>query len=287
MGKPLVLLLLVSAIWGSAFMFYAYLTPIFGVFLTVAARLLIAGVVLVVLFSLQKRPLAFRSSWRIFLAVGVLNSAIPFVLYSWAALRIPSSVEVVLNALTPVFGALFSYFLLGERLTGRKTGGMVLGFAGVVLIAGLGPFPLTFETVLACLACLAATASYALAAIYIRRRASHLSASQNAAGSQLLAGLLLLPLAPFGLPSEPISLFAVGVLVLFAVLCSAVAYLLYYRLVELAGPTTALAVTFPMPIFGFVWGALLLGEQLTLGMVGGTALVLLGMFLMTRTTRPA
>jgi len=148
-----VLLLLVSAVWGSAFLFYAYLTPRFGVFLTAGGRLLLAGLFLVGLFAWRRKPLAFRSSWKVFLVVGVLNSAVPFVLYSWASLRIPSSVEVVLNALTPVFGALFSYAFLGEKLSRRKAGGIGLGFAGVLLVAGLGPFALTFDTVLGCLAC--------------------------------------------------------------------------------------------------------------------------------------
>jgi drug/metabolite transporter (DMT)-like permease len=280
-----VLILLISAVWGSAFLFYAYLTPRLGVFLTAGGRLLLAGLFLVGLFAVQKRPLGFRS-WKVFLVVGVLNSAIPFVLYSWASLRIPSSVEVVLNALTPVFGALFSYWFLGERLTRFKTGGIVLGFAGVLLIAGLGPFPLTVNTVLGCLACLAATASYALAAIYLRRRATHLTPAQNAAGSQLLAGVLLVPLSPVGFPGIAVTGFDVAVLVLFALLCSALAYLWYYRLVEIAGATTALAVTFPMPVFGFLWGALLLGERFTLGMVAGTVLVLGGMALLTRTKAP-
>lgn len=285
-NQPLVLILLISAVWGSAFLFYAYLTPRFGVFLTAGGRLLLAGLFLVAWFAVQKRPLGFRSSWKVFLVVGVLNSAIPFVLYAWASLRIPSSVEVVLNALTPVFGALFSWWFLGERLTRSKAGGIVLGFAGVVLIAGLGPFPLTWDTALGCLACLAATASYAWAAIYLRRRATHLSPAQNAAGSQLLAGVLLVPLSPLGFPAVGVTGFDVAVLVLFALLCSALAYLWYYRLVEIAGATTALAVTFPMPVFGFLWGALLLGERFTLGMVAGTVLVLGGMALLTRPKAP-
>lgn len=281
-GNALVLTLLISAVWGSAFLFYAYLTPIFGVFLTAGGRLLVAALFLVGLFAVQKKPLAFRSSWKVFLVVGVLNSAVPFVLFSWASLRIPSSVEVVLNALTPVFGALFSYWFLGEKLTVAKAWGIVLGFTGVVLIAGLGPFALTLDTVLACLACLGATASYAWAAIYLRRQTTKVTPSQTAAGSQLLGGLLLVPLAPVTLPGVGFTGFDVGVLVAFALLCSALAYLWYYRLVELAGPTTALAVTFPMPVFGFLWGGLLLGERFTLGMIGGTVLILAGMALLTR-----
>lgn len=207
-----------------------------------------------------------------------------FTSATWASVR---GRTVVLNALTPVFGALFSYWFLGERLTAVKAWGIVLGFSGVVVIAGLGPFALTVDTVLGCLACLAATASYAWAAIYLRRQTTKVTPAQTAAGSQLLAGLVLMPLTPLTFPGGEVTVVAVGVLVAFALLCSALAYLWYYRLVEVAGPTTALAVTFPMPVFGFLWGGLLLGERFTPGMIVGTVLILGGMVLLTKPKKPA
>ncbi len=273
------LLTLLSAIWGSAFMFYRYLTPVLGPFVTVGMRLLIAGAALCVFSLLSRSRLRLRERWRQYLIIGLLNSAIPFVLFSFASLSIASSVEVILNALSPMFGAVFSAFFLKERLTRRKVLGIVLGLAGVGLVSGLSGEAATGTTLLAIAACIAATAFYGLAGVYIKKWSNAIEPKAVAAGSQLILGLLLLPALWLAPPPGRITMGIVASVLAFALFCSAIAYLIYYRLVASAGPTKALMVTFLMPVFGFVWGALLLGERITAGMIGGTLVIVAGMYL--------
>jgi drug/metabolite transporter (DMT)-like permease len=128
----------------------------------------------------------------------------------------------------------------------------------------------------AILACVLATACYALGGVYIKKRATDLAPKAMAAGGQFAAGLIVLPLAAAFPPAEPPGPAAVLALIAFALLCSAVAYLIYYKLMAELGPTKALTVTFLIPAFGMLWGALLLGERIRAPMLGGAALVLAG-----------
>jgi drug/metabolite transporter (DMT)-like permease len=281
----IVLLTLLSAIWGSAFMFYRYLTPVLGPFITAGMRLLIAGAALCAFFLATRFRLRWRERWRQYLVIGLLNSAIPFVLFSFASLTLPSSVEVILNALSPMFGALFSALWLHESLTGRKIAGMVLGLAGVGLVSGFGSGATTGTTLLATAACIAATAFYGLAGVYIKKRTKDIEPKAIAAGSQLIVGLLLAPAIWLTPPTGTVTARIVILVLAFALLCSALAYLIYYRLVASVGPTKALMVTFLMPVFGFLWGALLLGERITAGMIGGTFTIVAGMYLIAGSRR--
>jgi drug/metabolite transporter (DMT)-like permease len=266
-------------------MFYRYLTPVLGPFITAGMRLLIAGAALCVFFFATRFRLRWRERWRQYLIIGLLNSAIPFVLFSFASLSIPSSVEVILNALSPMFGALFSALFLKERLTKRKVAGVVLGLVGVGLVSGLGSEAATGTTLLATVACVAATAFYGLAGVYIKQRTKDIEPKAIAAGSQLIVGLLLLPALWLSPPPGAVTTRIVVIVIVFALFCSALAYLIFYRLVASVGPTKALMVTFLMPVFGFVWGALLLGEHITVGMIGGTLVIVAGMYLIAGSGR--
>jgi drug/metabolite transporter (DMT)-like permease len=275
----LILLLLLSAIWGGSFMFMRYLAPILGPVMTAGLRLLIAGAALTAYFAATGYRLEWRKRWRRYLAVGLLNSAIPFLLFSFAALTIPANVEAVINALAPTFGALFSSIWLDERLTLRKIAGMVLGLLGVSLVSGLLTGVAVAGSLPAILACVAAPAFYGLAGIYIKKRAKDIEPRALAAGSQLLGGLALAPGFAFFPPIGSPTAMTVAAVAVFALLCSAVAYLIYYRLIATVGPTKALTVTFLIPVFGFVWGRLFLAEGIGPEMIAGSALILAGTFL--------
>jgi drug/metabolite transporter (DMT)-like permease len=270
------LLLLLSAIWGSSFIFMRYLAPIVGPLLTADMRMLIAGIFLVALFAATGRRIGWREHWKRLIVIGFVNSALPFVLYSFAALYLPASVESVMNALSPTFGAIFGAIWLGEALSLRVGAGLVLGAAGVAAIASLGSLPPSPLLPLALAACILAPACYGLAGVYIKKRAQGLAPRSMAAGSQLVAGLLTLPLALAFPPKEAPSATTLVALVAFALLCSGLAYLIYYKLMAELGPTKALTVTFLMPAFGMLWGSLILGETISLAMLGGSALVLAG-----------
>jgi drug/metabolite transporter (DMT)-like permease len=260
-------------------MFMRYLSPLIGPVATANARLLVAGLVLVAFFGLAGFALRWRERWKRYLAIGLLNSGIPWLLFCFASLRLPSSVEVVINALSPSFGAVCAAIWLGERLSARKVSGMLLGVAGVALVSGLGPGMAGPASLAPVLACVAATACYGLAGTYIKKRAGDIEPKAIAAGSLLSAGIAMLPAAVLFPPREAVGASTALIVVVFAVLCSSAGYLIYYRLIASAGPTKALTVTFLMPAFGFVWGSLLLHEAISPRMLAGTAVILGGTYL--------
>jgi drug/metabolite transporter (DMT)-like permease len=272
-------LLALSAIWGSSFIFMRYLAPILGPVVTADMRVLIAGAALAGFFAVTRFKPEWRENWKHFLVIGMVNSGIPFILYSFAALYLPASLEAILNSTAPLFGAVFSAIWLAERLTLRKIAGLALGIAGVALVSSLGGFERSPMSWLALAACLLAPACYGLAGVYIRKRAASVRPMATAGGSQLAAGLVLLPLVFFFPPAGPVTLSVGALTACFALLCSAVAYILYYRLIADVGPTRALTVTFLIPVFAMVWGALFLGERITPSMIGGAAVILAGTWL--------
>jgi len=282
----ILLLLGLSAIWGSSFIFIRYLVPLIGPVATADIRMFLAGAVLVVLFLAIRFKSDWRKNWRRFLIIGVLNSAIPFVLYSIAALYLPAAMEAIFNSMSPMFGAIFAAFWLAERLTVAKIAGLVLGIAGVVVMSSLGNLPANIETSLSILACLLAPMCYGLAGVYIKRRAGGVKPLAIAGGSQLLGGLALMPfLLASPLPLSALSAPVVLLVVAFALLCSALAYVIYYKLIADVGPTKALTVTFLIPVFAMLWGVLLIGESVTPSMAAGAVIILAGTFLVTSARR--
>jgi len=285
--KPLdvVLLLTLSAIWGASFLFMRYLAPLIGPLATAELRVLLAGVFLVLLFLRIGPPLRWKSRWRQYLVVGLVNSAAPFCLYSFAALSLPASVESVLNALSPCFGAVFATVWLAEPLTGLKITGLVLGVTGVAVVGGWGSGDLTGATLVAVLACVGASACYGAAGIYLKKRAQGIEPPAMAAGSQLLAGLVLAPTLAFPPPQALLDPGVAAIVVAFALLCSALAYLIFYRLVASVGPTKTLTVTFLIPVFGILWGVLFLHETVGVSTVAGSLLILGGTYLVAVSRR--
>ena len=276
----ILLLLALSAIWGSSFIFIRYLAPIIGPLATADARMLFAGVALVLFFLLTRFKPEWRKNGRHFLVIGLLNSAIPFVLYSVAALALPAAMEAIFNSMSPMFGAIFAALWMDEKLTPRKIAGLLLGLAGVVVMSSLGGLSLDAKTVLAVAACVLAPMCYGLAGVYIRTRASHVRPMAVAGGSQLLGGFALLPFVAIAPPPlAAIDARVALIVVAFALLCSAVAYIMYYKLIADIGPTKALTVTFLIPVFAMAWGLLFLNETITWSMILGAVIILVGTFL--------
>jgi drug/metabolite transporter (DMT)-like permease len=269
-----------SAIWGGSFIFMRYLAPLIGPVATADSRMLLAGIVLAAGFAIARYDAGWRRNARHFLVLGVLNSAVPFLLYSLAALVLPASLEAIFNALSPMFGAVFSAVWLGERMTARKGAGLVLGAAGVAFTSGFSGVALDARTGLAMAGCLLAPACYGLSGVYLKKRTAGVPSLAIAGGSQLFGGLALLPLL-IAAPPGPASLDLriILVVVAFALLCNALAYLIYYRLMATVGPTRALTVTFLVPVFSMAWGWLFLREPVTWGMATGAAVILAGTWL--------
>lgn len=274
-----------AAIWGASFLFMRLAVTDFGAVATAAMRVTVAAAFLMPLMLFKGHGAAFRKNfWKICL-VGLLNSGLPFLLFAFALLSITTGLSAILNATVPLFGALVAWVWLKDRPTGSRLLGLVIGFFGVAMLAwdeaSFRPDASGIAPAWAVLACLAATICYAIAASATKRYLSGLPPLVTATGSQFGAALALaLPalwLRPEQMPGTQAWL-SVTVL---GVLCTGVAYILYFRLIEQAGPARALAVTFCIPVFAVVYGVLFLGEHVTPWMLMWGAVVVLGTALST------
>lgn len=275
-------LILLAAIWGSSFIFMRVLAPVLGAITTADSRLIIAGVAMLCYFAVIRFDLNWRANWRQYAIIGIVNSSLPFSLYAFAAKHIPASYSVIFNSTSPLFGAVFSAIWLSDRLTIRKIAGLISGAVGVALVSKVGGAKIDAMFGWSVAACLAAPMCYGLAGIYTKKFAANIKPMAISGGSQVMAGLALLPLALLFPPTGEISTKIVVYTVILAVLCGSIAYVLYYRLVSDVGPTKALSVTFLMPAFGMLWGVLFLHESVTLPMIAGCLMIIAGTFLITR-----
>ena len=285
-------LIVLAALWGASFLFIRVGVAEFGVAPLMALRVGIGAIFLVAML-LARRPLAatvatMRARWLQLLVVGILNSAAPFCLFAYAELTLSAGATSVINATTPLFGALVAYLWLRDRLTSARTIGMAIGFAGVLVIvwnqiapehAGQNAAPV--QGLLAAAAALAASALYGVAGNFAKKYLMDVDAMTNAAGSMIGATLTLAPIAFLTWPAAPVSAHAWGAVLALGIGCTGVAYFIYFHLVAVAGPARAMTVTFVIPPFGILWGALFLGEHVSLAMMAGCAIVLAGTALAT------
>jgi drug/metabolite transporter (DMT)-like permease len=280
--RSLALLLILAALWGGSFVFMRVAVPALGPVPLAFARVALATLALLALAVAQRRIPDFRGRWRDFAVVGVVNSALPFVLFCYAEQYVTASIAAILNATSPFFGAIAAAIWLGEPLTWRKVGGMLLGLAGVVVLVGWHPDTLTRDTALAVAACIAAAICYGLAGVYTKRRLQGVPSFAVACASQLAAAIALAPLVPFASSPGPISAVVIANVVALAIGSTAIAYLIYFKLIADAGPSRALTVTFLIPLFGVLWGFLFLDEPLAPAMLTGGALIVAGTALALR-----
>ena len=275
-------LLALAAIWGGAFPFQRVAAPALGAVWTAELRVLLGGLALYAWLRLAGFNPQLRHHARTYLILGTAIIAIPFTLYAFASRHAPASLLAIINSTAPIFGLVWSAVFGDERITLRKAAGMALGIGGVACIAqpsGLdaGPY---FGWAMA--AVLAACASYGSTGVLMKRVAGDANPRGMAAGNQLAAALVLLPLLVLQpLPAAPSGL-VVGNMLALALLASGVAFVLYFRLIADTGATRALTVTYLIPLFGVLWGWLFLGEMLTASVLAGGALILMGTFLVTR-----
>ncbi len=275
-------LVALAAIWGAAFIFMRVAAPVLGPAWTPELRVLIGGLALLAWFRVVGFDPGLRQHWRFYLLIGTVNIAVPFVLYSFAAMHAPASLLSIVNATAPIFGLVWSALFRDERITLRKAAGLCLGVAGVALIAQP---PATASEPLfgwAVAAALGACCAYGLTGVLIKRFATGASPRGMAAGNQLAAALVLIPLLPLLPPLAAPSALVIANLLGLALLASGVAFLLYFRLIADVGATRALTVTYLIPLFGILWGWLFLGEALPAAALAGGVLILAGTVLVTR-----
>ncbi len=278
------LLIFLSLLWGGSFFFNQVAVAALPVLTVVAVRVLLAAVTLWAVIAVLGTPVPRgRAVLAAFLGMGILNNAIPFVLLVWGQAQIGSGVAAILNASTPLFTVLLAHGLTAdERLTPARLAGVVTGFAGVAVM--MGGAALGGGAPLAYVACLGGALSYACAGLWGRRfRTLGVAPLATAAGQLTVSSLILVPLAllldrPWTLaapgPAPLASLLAV------ALLSTALAYVVFFRLLGRVGATNLLLVTFLIPVTAVLLGAGVLGEALLARHVAGMVLIALGLAVM-------
>lgn len=279
-------LTLLAAIWGASFLFMRLGAHEFGAIPMAGVRVAGASLMLIPLLAMRQGLGELRSEWRQLLLLGALNSALPFVLFGYAALSITAGLSSILNATTPLWGALVAWIWLRQGLAPIRLIGLALGFAGVLFLSWDQASFKPGGSAWAILACLLATLCYGTAANFTKQRLGHISPLTVATGSQLSASVILILPTALLWPASPPGMQAWVSVALLAVLCSGVAYILYFRLMARVGPTNTMSVTFLLPAFAVLWGYSFLGEIFTLQMALGCGVVLLGTALAVGILRP-
>ncbi|WP_411348412.1 DMT family transporter [Paenibacillus sp. WLX2291] len=280
-AKDTLMLVLLAALWGASFLFMRVAVPVLGPLVLIDLRVLIAGLALL-LYSLllRKRPQLLHK-WKQYLILGVCNAAIPFCLIAGAELSMNASLAAILNSMTPLFTAIIAYVWIKEPLTGRKITGLLLGVTGVIVLVSWNAHAGSTGTIWAVVMSLGAAVFYGIGGIYSARAFQGEQPLNLAIGQQLAAGLLLLPVALFFLPSQLPSVSVIWSVLALALLSTSLGYLLYFRLIINVGAVKTVSVTFLVPVFGIVWGWMFLDEPLSLGMLLGLFIILLGVGLVT------
>lgn len=283
-GRDRTELVLLAALWGASFLFMRVAVPEFGVFALVEVRVAVAALFLIGVLAWRRQIGSIRGEIGALTFLGAVNSAIPFALFAYATLYVTAGTAAVLNASVPLFGGVVAFVWLHDRLTRARIAGLIVGFAGVmILVWDKISFNGAGSTASAIFAALAASLAYAIAANYAKKRLSKVDPIVVAGGSTVAASVLLAPLAiatwPAQMPSLVSWLCAVGL----AIGGTGIAYILYFRLIARIGPAKAVAVTYLVPVFGMLWGLMILREPITISMLLACAVILLGTALATGT----
>ena len=283
--RDIIDLVLLGFLWGASFLFMRIAAPEFGALVLVEVRVVIASIVLLVFASLRGEAGELARHWKMLGVLGVHNTAMPFALLTWATLYLTAGVAAILNATAPIFAGVIAWLWLGERLTLARLAGLVIGFGGVYLLVRDKIGDTASPELLAVLAALGGAALYGVGVNFTRRYALTVPPMAAAAGSQSAAAIALLPFAVVLWPAGPVSLEAWVSAVLLALFSTALAYLIYFRLISSVGPTKAITVTYLIPISAMLLGWAVIDEPITATMLLGCAVILLGTALATGVLR--
>jgi len=274
-------LLLLAAIWGASFIFMRIGSPEFGPILLMALRTLTASLFLLPIIVFTKKQANFKGYKSKIFIVGIFNTAIPFVLFGYATLTLSGGLTSVLNATTPMFGAIVAYLWFRDKMTLSASFGLLVGFVGVYLLM-LDKITLGQQNILLpTLAALLASLCYGISANYTKKHLTGISSTVLATGSQVSATLVLLPISFFFLPTQLPSNSAIMSVLLLGILCTGIAYIIFFHLIANLGPARAISVTYLIPAFGLFWGSLFLDETITSSMLIGCGFILTGVALAT------
>ena len=278
------LFVVIAAIWGGSFLFMRVAAEEFGALLSACLRMGIGAAVMLPILAWRGLLGQMLANWKSILFISLFTSAIPFACFAFAVLHITTGLSAILNATSPMFAALVAWLWLGQRLTVWRVVGIVIGFVGVVLLAG-GQAALKGEAVglsiLSVLACLLATLCYAASGNVIKERMPHLHPWVIAGGTMLGATLWLAVPSALTWPTAAPSLKAWGAIAVAGVACSAIAFMLYFELMQRVDMVRTFSVTYLITVFALLYGVLFLDEHITLWMLFCGAVVLVGTALAT------
>jgi len=280
------MLLALAAVWGASFMFIKIgdreLQPITLVGFRMALGALTLVPIVLVTVGARRTLRELRAAAGPLIVTGLINSAIPIFAITWAETRLDSGLTAIIQASAPLFTALLALrFSRGDRVRGSRLAGLVVGFAGVALLVGGRPS----GQIVAALAVVFSAVCYAAAALYAGRRLRGVSPLVTALGTLAAATLATLPVGLFQLPSHMTSWKVTASVVTLGIAGTGLGYILYYALIAGAGASRAILITYLVPTFAVVYGAVLLGEPVTAAAVGGLVLVLAGVGLGTGAVR--
>lgn len=276
-------LLILSALWGASFLFMRTTTGEFGPVMLITLRTGIAAIALLPFFLYAKLQHQVKANWQAILFVGLTNTAIPFCLLSYSTFSLGAGYASILNATAPMFGAIVGFLWLKDNLTHIAIFGLILGFLGVVTLS-FAKSAQGIEQIIPWLpivSALCATFLYGLAACYTKKHLKGVNVLAVVTGSQCFSVLCLLPVSLFFWPENNPSINSWLQVLVLGLICTAVAYILYFRLIANVGAEKAITVAYLVPVFGVIWGMLFLQEKLTFIMWVGASMVLLGVALTT------
>jgi drug/metabolite transporter (DMT)-like permease len=269
-------LCILAAIWGASFLFMRMGASELGPVALIALRVTIATILLLPVLRSKEARQQFRDHLGPLFVIGLTNSALPFCLLAYAALYVTAGMDSILNATTPLWAAIVAYIWLKVPIQKTQRAGLVIGFLGVVVLAWGAVGTGSTGSMRAVLAALLATISYGFAVNYSRRSLVGVKPFVSAFGTQLFAAIILAPLAYASWPKHSVPASAWYAVLALGALCTAVAYVIFFRLVANAGAQYAASVTFLIPAFGVVWGAVLLNERVTTSTILGCVVILIG-----------
>lgn len=283
-------LILLAAIWGSSYLYIRVAVDPLGPLVLSFVRVTIGAAGLLAFAAYRGRLGEIRPLSRVFVVLSLLNTAIPYSLIAFSEIHLTASMAGILNATTPLFTALAVAVWQRERVQPKVIAGLLLGFVGVSVLVGWNPAPLDEWLVLAVLAMLAASAAYGLANVYAKRSLRDVTALGAATGQQLVGGAWLFPVAAAtvaaGHSDTSPSLRVVLAMLALGLVCTSIAYLLYFHLIASAGAVNTASVGFVIPIFGILWSAIFLDEAVRPSMVIGLGLILASVGLVTGVRLP-
>tara|TARA_B100000287_G_scaffold429295_1_gene482325 strand:+ start:131 stop:994 length:864 start_codon:yes stop_codon:yes gene_type:complete len=274
-SKDWFLLTSLAAIWGSAFMFIKISAVDFGPILLVTLRLLIAGLVFMPLLLRKKYRLLFKSHLPGIIVIAIFSNALPFTLFAFASLGATSNMLGILNGTTAFLTTVIAYFWLNELISLKQIIGLCLGFLGVIILVNPANGS---STIMASLCALLGSLCYAFNGNYLEKFHSNSNKKVLIGWSMLFGGLFMTPFAVFNLPNTIPSLNSFLALLWLAIVSTGIGYLGYIRLIDRIGAVKTSTLTYLLPVFSILWGAIFLQEKITLIILGGFLFVMMGMY---------